>query len=137
MTPCAATVRTVTNGPVIAAKVANALVEDARGSGPLAVLDPLLDQFRQQYGGVWVGGRLTLTPTTLAFHPNGVNRLANTGTLDLEIDLRRVEAVEVQPGVLTKSIAVQVGGGRVVKVRCFGAAGLADQIRAAVQATRS
>lgn len=137
MTPCAATVEAVTNGPVIASKVANALVEGAGASGPLGVLDPVLDQFRQQYGGVWVGGRLTLTPTTLEFHPNGVNRLANTGPLDLEIDLRRVESVEVQPGVLTKIIAVQVGGGRVVKARCFGAAGLADQVRAAVRSAQA
>lgn len=137
MTPCAANVRTVTNGPVIASKVVNALVEDARGSGPLAVLDPVLDQFRQHYDGLWVGGRLTLTPTTLEFHPNGVNRLANSGTLDLEIDLRGVESVEVQPGVLTKIIAVQVAGGRLVKARCFGAAGLAEKIRAAVQGAQA
>ena len=125
----------MTSGPVIASKVANALVEDARGSGPLAVLDPVVDQFRQQYGGVWVGGRLTLTPAVLEFHPNAVNRAANTGTLDLEIDLRQIQSVELQPGVLTKIIAVRVGS-QVVKARCFGAAGLADQIRTAVQAAQ-
>ena len=126
----------MSSGPVIVSKVANTLVEDAGAAGPLAGLDAVLDQFRQHYGGLWVGGRVTLTPTTLEFHPNGVNRVANSGTLDLEIDLRRVESVEVQPGVLTKIVAVGVGGGRVVKARCFGAAGLADQIRAAVQAAR-
>ena len=126
----------MTSGPVIASKVANALVEDGGGSGPLAVLDPVLDLFRRQYGGVWVGGRLTLTPTVLEFHPNAVNRAANTGTLDLAVDLRQIDSVEVQPGVLTKIIAVRVGS-QVLKARCFGAAGLADQIRAAVQAARS
>lgn len=137
MNPGPTSVSLMTDGSVIASKVANALVEDARGSGPLAaVLDPVLDQFRHQYGGLWVGGRLTLTSTTLEFHPNAINRAANTGTLDLAIDLRRVESVEVQPGVLTKIIAVRVGP-QVVKARCFGAAGLADQIRAAVQAARA
>jgi hypothetical protein len=130
--------------PVIASKVANALVEDAKRSqtagglvdtagADTAGLDVVLDQFRRHYGGLWVGGRLTLTSATLEFHPNAVNRVAHAGTLDIEVDVRRIEAVDVLPGFLTKIIAVRVGD-KVVKVRCWGASKMADRIRAAVQA---
>jgi len=134
--------------PVIVSKVANALVEDAErspGMGPVVdatggssdSMDWVLDRFRQHYGGLWVGGRLTLTTAKLEFHPNGLNRLANRGTLDIEIDLRSVTGpVAVLPGVATKIIAVPVAG-RVFKARCWGAQSMADQIQAAVTAARS
>ena len=132
---------------VIVSRVANALVEDAQRSpdagavvdaagGSSDSVDWVLDRFRAQYGGLWVGGRLTLTANRLEFHPNGVNRIANRGSLDVEIDLREVTGpITVLPGVVTKIIAVPVGG-RVFKARCWGAARMAEQIQAAVTAAR-
>jgi hypothetical protein len=133
--------------PVIVSKVANALVEDAQGSPDLdaavraagwhgAGMGWVLARFRAHYGGLWVGGRLTLRATSLEFHANGVNRLANRGSLDVEIDLREVTGpIAVLPGVLTKIIAVPLGG-RVFKARCWGAAKMAERIQTAVTAAR-
>jgi hypothetical protein len=122
--------------PEIASKVANALIEDAQGSQGhghvVDSLDWLMDRFRRHYGGVWVGGRLTLTDRTLTFVPNAVNRVANTGVLDIEIDLAEVTGpVTVLPGFVTKIIAVPVGGA-VFKARCWGAKKMAERIQAAV-----
>ena len=104
--------------PVIVSKVANALFQDANGGGR-------------------VGGRLTLTTATLQFHPNGVNRLANSGPLDVEIDLRDLTGpVTVLPGFLTKIIAVPVGG-EIFKARCWGAAAMAERIQTAANAAQS
>jgi hypothetical protein len=123
----------------IASKVANALVTDATphvGSGGLRsdLQNWMLGRFAKRYGGLWVGGRLTLTARTLEFHPNAVNRAVNRGTLDVVIELRDVTGVEVQPGVFTKIISVQAGD-RVFRSRCYGAHQLADDIRAAAAAT--
>jgi hypothetical protein len=123
----------------IASKVANALVADATpnvGSGGLRshLQNWMLSRFAKRYGGLWVGGRLTLTGRTLEFHPNAVNRAMNRGTLDFVIELRDITAVEVEPGVFTKIIAVQVGE-RCFRARCYGASGLADRIRTAAAAT--
>jgi hypothetical protein len=133
--------------PVIASKVVNALVEDAqvradfnalaKVSGPETTGQAwVLDRFRQHYGGLWVGGRLTLTTRTLEFHPNALNRFANAGTLDITIELRDIAGVELQPGVATKIIAVYVGA-RVFKSRCYGARQMADHIRTAAAAVHA
>ncbi|WP_134086297.1 hypothetical protein [Mycobacteroides salmoniphilum] len=122
---------------VIASKVANALIEDAQLSSPG---DPgvnrALDRFRERHGGLWVGGRITLTVTSVEFRSNGLNKSLQTGSLDIDIDLRTIESVELLGGFVTKIVALRVGE-RVFKVRCFGAASLADRTRAAAQAVGS
>jgi hypothetical protein len=58
--------------------------------------------------------------------------VANTGVLDIEIDLAEVTGpVTVLPGFVTKIIAVPVGGA-VFKARCWGAKKMAERIQAAV-----
>jgi hypothetical protein len=114
---------------IVAAKVANALVQDA--SSPLedAGTGRAIRRTRGRYGGLWVGGRVTLTRTELQFAPNAANRLVHAGDTSFTIPLPAVRQVDVEPGVLTKIIAVTWTGG-VTRVRCFGAARFADQIRA-------
>lgn len=88
----------------------------------------ILAAFRQRYGGLWVGGRATLTTADLRFRPNAVNRAVQTGSLDVTVPLASVTNVELLRGVLTQIIAVGTPG-FLVKIRCFRARAFADQIR--------
>ncbi len=122
---------------VILSRVANALIMDVDVTVPTASVNGrVLDRYRHRYGGLWVGGRLTVTDTDVQFHANALNRSIQSGPLDIIVDLRSIESVELLPGVLTKIIAIHAGD-RVTKVRCFGAAKVADQIRAAASSAGS
>jgi hypothetical protein len=116
---------------VVATRVANALIDDARVNGGEGVAIGLV---RRSYGGLWVGGRATLTTEAIRFRPNGVNRAVQTGTLEFEIPLTQITSVEVLPGVLTRIIEIRTAGS-VAKIRCFRAdvfaAQIADQVEAA------
>lgn len=116
---------------VIISRVANALIVDVDVTAPTTSVNRrVLDRYRRRHGGLWVGGRLTVTNIDVQFHANALNRSIQSGQLDVTIDLRSIESVELLPGVLTKIIAIRAGD-RVTKFRCFGAAKVADQIRAA------
>jgi hypothetical protein len=114
-------------------KVANALIQDA--ASPLedfaGGIGTAIRRSRNRYGGLWVGGRVTLTPAELSFAPNAVNRLAHAGDSSFAIPLSAIGQVDVEPGFYTKIIAVTWTGG-VTRLRCYGAAAFADQIRALV-----
>lgn len=65
-----------------------------------------------------------------------MNRAVQSGTLDLSVQLRHVAAVEVLPGVVTRIVAMRVGG-RVVKARMYGADRVAETLRQAIARARS
>lgn len=123
-------------------KVANALIEDAEfgpGKGLQQTMDAagatesvsfVLDRFKSHYGGLWVGGRLTLTDTDLTFAPNGINRAVHKDLAVVTIPLTTITAVEVLPGFFTKIIAIH-SGNHIFKARCYGAPKFAAQIRTA------
>jgi hypothetical protein len=111
---------------MITSRVANALIENVQ----------VLSEANPIAGGLWVGGRVTLSTTDVQFHANAVNRSLQSGELDITVDLRSIESVELLPGVLTKIVAMHTGE-RVFKIRCFGAAKLAEQIQAAASAART
>jgi hypothetical protein len=58
-----------------------------------------------------------------------------SGQLDLDIALRDVTGVSLQPGMVTKIVQLDVGG-VVVKSRCFGAAEVVDVLRSAIARAR-
>ena len=113
---------------VLVSKIANALIEDAEGrtSGVL----PVLSAFRAVWGGLWVGGRVTLTSDAVSFAANTLNRIAQSGTLDVSVPLNQVTDVELLPGVFTNIVAISTPD-RVLKVRCYWARRFADAVIAA------
>ena len=128
---------------IIAAKAANALVEDAELSLPdvagldlivpnLRTVKGVLAAFKKAYGGLWVGGRATLTTSDVNFRPNAVNRAIQTGSLDIAVPLSAIVDIQVLRGFVTQIIAIHTPG-YVVKVRCFGAKAFASQIRSAAR----
>ena len=126
----------------IMSKVANALVEDAvfhlstfnsvlkAAGAPPGTVGGVLAEFKNYYGGLWVGGRVTLTDSSVMFAPNAMNRAVHTGTLDVTIPLTEISHVECLPGLVTKIVAIHTAGG-VLKVRCYGARALAKAIEQA------
>jgi hypothetical protein len=118
----------------IISRVANALIMDVDVAVPeTSPAGRILGRYRRRYGGLWVGGRLTVSTTDVQFHANALNRAIQSGQLDVTVDLRSIESVEVLPGVLTKIIAIRTGD-RVAKFRCFAARKVAAHIRAAAAA---
>jgi hypothetical protein len=116
---------------ILATRAANALIQDA--TSPIENLQAVgrsIRRYRQGHGGVWVGGRITLTPAELSFAPNAANRLVHDGDPSVTIPLSAIRHVDIEPGFVTKIIAVTWTGG-MARFRCFKAAGFADQIRAA------
>jgi hypothetical protein len=116
---------------ILATKAANALIQDA--TSPIENLKSVgrvARRYRQRHGGLWVGGRVTLTSAELSFAPNAANRLVHDGDPSVAIPLSAIRQVDLEPGLVTKIVAVTWTGG-VARFRCYQAAGLADQIRAA------
>ena len=111
---------------VLMTKIANALIEDVTAH----VRVPILSVFRKAQGGLWVGGWVTLTTKAVSFSANGINRMVQTGTLDVSVPLDRITDASVLPGFFTKIVAITTAE-RVVKVRCYGAARFAEAILAA------
>jgi hypothetical protein len=76
----------------VATKLANAQLPDARANVPVglrrrAVIRNVLDRKRITMGGLWVGGRVTLTKTDVAFAPNQLNVELNTGDTTFRLAL--------------------------------------------------
>jgi hypothetical protein len=101
----------------------------AAGAAPRTV-GVVLAAFKNYYGGLWVGGRVTLTDSNVIFEPNALNRSVHTGTLDISIPLSEISHVKCLPGFVTKIAAIHTAGG-VLKVRCYGAPALVAAIEQA------
>ena len=117
---------------VVAKRGANALIADAEARLPSLApgsrqAAPALDRFRSAYGGLWVGGRATLTTESLLFRPNAVNRGIHAGSLDIEIPLSEITSVEILPALVSSVITLHTPQSA-VKIRCFRAAPFASQI---------
>ena len=128
---------------VVMSKVANALIEDAEfgpGAGLRRTMDVagatesvsfVLDRFKSHYGGLWVGGRLTLTDEALTFEPNAMNRAVHKELAVVTIPLTTITAVETLPGFVTKIIAIRAGH-HIFKARCYGAKAFATHLTASL-----
>jgi hypothetical protein len=119
---------------IIAKRNANALIQDVEPSLPRlphrAMLLTKMAEFKQAYGGLWVGGKAVLTQSALEFSPNALNRGVQKGQLDIRIPPTEITAVQTESAALTNVIVIE-GPGLMFKVRCFLAEKFAEQIRAA------
>ena len=119
---------------VLMSKTVNALVEEA--TSPIEKVHPVggaVDRVRTRSGGIWVGGKATLTSTAIRFAPNGLNKLANDGPLESDVELTRVTRVEVVDAFMTNIVDVEHDQG-LLRLRCYGAKKFAEAIRRAVDA---
>ncbi|MEV7396982.1 hypothetical protein [Aeromicrobium sp. NPDC092404] len=119
---------------VIVSKVANCLVPDVSTTGTW-MMRAVTRWMGKRMGGLWVGGRITLTATRLEFEPNIVNIALHDGDTNRAIALRDVTAVEDRGGIFTKIVHVDGPDGGVT-FRCYGARKVSQRVREAVAAAR-
>jgi hypothetical protein len=125
---------------VLKSKMANFLVTDAEvnyedvgefyevvGSGNVNVLAGVLEGFRNHYGGLWVGGKVTVTQNAVHLNANAMNRMAQDGTLDVELPMTSIRKVTVEGGFVTKIVRLDTDAYS-VKFRCYGAKDVASLI---------
>lgn len=112
-------------------KLANVLVEDA--SSPLEAVPGFkreMDRWRRRDGGLWVGGRVTLSDTELVFTANAANRAVQNGTMDVTVDLRQIQDVRFTKALGMNIVDVGWPSGR-LRIRCYGAKRFAAAVEAA------
>ena len=131
-------------GRVIGRKAANALFPRAELSSTLGkvltvagVDGPVkrtLAAFSLAHGGLWVGGRAELTDTALHFRPNRLNRVLHEQgeALVLDVPLADITAAQRRFGFISGIVDITTDSG-CFSLRCFGARGLAAQIRDAAK----
>lgn len=114
-------------------KVANFLVEDARldpdpaaeaaiglAGGTAPGTELVLERFRARHGGLWVGGTFVVTDATVKFHVNALNRLVQSGSLDVVLALSDIGAVHHVPAFGADIVVLDAGHQR-AKARMWGA----------------
>jgi len=92
---------------------------------------------RRRQGGLWVGGKATLTSSMLRFSPNSMNRCLHIDPEELErnIPLSTIGRVSVHRGMITDLIKVRSVVGD-LKIKCFKARSFAAAIETARLALR-
>jgi hypothetical protein len=123
---------------VLAKKWANALIADAQPTGMAKMLSGgasglIFEGFRKTFGGLWVGGTVTLTEEELSFAPNALNRAVHVGVSAKTIPLANVVRATDRFGWFTRIVDVVQTDGSVFVFRCYGAKPFADKITAATE----
>lgn len=127
---------------IIASKLANAFVPDAemsRGARRMFLFGSAssVDWLRDRMGGLWVGGRVTLTPHAVYFSPNALNAAVHEDETAHAVALADVVDVKDRFGWLTRIVDVKARDGTTLTFRCFGAPAFAAKIREAVAAAHA
>ncbi len=122
----------------IAKKLVNALISDVEMNSVAKKLIELtshglttavIEAMKKKMGGYWVGGTLALYADRLEFRPNFANEWLHDGDCGAALALVDVIDIRVRQGLVTNIIDI-VAENRTLSVRCYGAAGFADRIRA-------
>jgi len=121
---------------LIAKKGVNALIPDAEPEAFL-LRKPwpagfVLGAFKAFYKGLWVGGTLYLTPSSIEFRPNVLNRFVHKGDTSRVVLLNDVVDVKDRSGFATRIVDVTCRNGPPLTFRCYGAKRFVEQIRAQI-----
>jgi hypothetical protein len=114
-------------------KLVNALIPDA-APGDLvgARVRTVTDGFKAAYGGLWVGGSVTVTSDALDFVPNSLNKAVHSNLQPVHIPLAAVRSVRRQFGIVTGIVVVELEGAE-FRFRCFNARGVAEKMAGLLQ----
>jgi hypothetical protein len=90
----------------------------------------MLKQFQTASGGLWVGGRATLTTEALIFEPDMLNRLVHAkGTVPpVEIPIAQIKDAKRRFDLFMGLVDVYLAGGT-FSLRCYSARAFAEAIR--------
>jgi hypothetical protein len=110
-------------------KICNAFVPDVLGSPdePRTNEAAVIEQLAHQFAGLWVGGRVLVTPERLSFYPNKRALRLHVDLREIHIPLAGIRSVRREFGWVSGIVVVEHGGG-VFRFRCFGARGVAARL---------
>lgn len=111
-------------------KLVNALIPDASPSTvvPAAAL-PAIYRFKRKYGGLWVGGTVSVSQSGVSFSPNWVNRKVHGHLEPINVPAEDIRAVRREFGWFTGIVVVEHAHGE-FRFRCYGAKRLAATMAA-------
>jgi hypothetical protein len=97
-----------------------------------------MSALRARQGGLWVGGRVVLTTTSLRFQPNqmNINLHEKPTSLEVEVALSEILDLGLRRGLITNIIDVRSATG-LLSIRCFRADSLRAQIWQQVELQRT
>jgi len=78
-------------------------------------------------GGLWVGGKVVITPSGIRMIANAMNRALPGGALDVEVPIATIRKVTLEGGFITRIVSLETDNGYVY-FRCFGAKAMAGLI---------
>ena len=111
-------------------RLANAFIPDATPSEALpAHALSAIDRFQRKYGGLWVGGTVSVSPSGVAFAPNGFNQAVHEGLQPIHVPAEDIRAVRYEFGWFTGIVVVEHVHGA-FRFRCYGAKQLAAAMAA-------
>lgn len=86
-----------------------------------------VNRIKQKHGGLWVGGKATVTPEELSFVPNGMNVAFHVGLEEVHIPLSSIRSVRRQFGWVTGIVVVEHRDGE-FRFRCIGTKRIAEAL---------
>ena len=117
-------------------KLCNALIPDAMPSKRVpGVVVNTVDRMSRKAGGLWVGGRVEITPEGLSFATNGLNKAFHTGLQPVHIPMTTIRKASREFGWVTGIVAVEHDEGT-FRFRCYGASKVAAALEKHVAGRR-
>ena len=84
----------------------------------------VIHRFNRKWGGLWVGGTVSIAPQGVSFSPNRINRAVHEAPEPITVPSEDIRAVRHEFGWLTGIIVVTHARGE-FRFRCYGAKRLA------------
>lgn len=84
-----------------------------------------IDQYKSKQGGLWVGGKFTISDDEFRFSTNTANLIVHKESSDFSFPMQVVKSVRREFGWITGILVFELED-RIVKVRCFGAKKIAQ-----------
>lgn len=111
-------------------KLANAFVPNAEPASLLGGVPRFaIRQYEKKHGGLWIGGKVAITPDGVSFGANAMNRALHKDLADTVIPLESIRSVRLEFGWVTSIVVVEHAGGE-FRFRCFHAREVADTLAA-------
>lgn len=110
---------------VVIRKLANAFIPGATPSH-LVPADALsvINRFNRKWGGLWVGGTVSIAPQGVSFTPNRINQAVHEALEPINVRAEDIRAVRHEFGWVTGIIVVTHARGE-FRFRCYRAKSLA------------
>lgn len=102
-------------------RLANAFYPHATASVTGVVgVGPAVYAAKKALGGLWVGGRVTISDEGVRFAANGLNKVMHKNAPPIDIPLDTIKSVKLDGGWITRIVSVEHAGGE-LRFRCYGA----------------